>query len=172
MITLTTVKQATSAFIKVLRFGKSDIQTPILILPPGVDSKPYKGQKGVHATTTNNSDSVFLGVSVKSETTAEGEIRIVSFDTAGTEVFVIYLKGDGTCEFGGNADNMVRYSILKQEYDKTRAVLDAILTTLSTPINEPGNGAPSAFQAAMILAVGILETGDISGSKIDKIKTL
>jgi len=165
------VKEVTSGFIKALVLGKRDARTGPQVSPAGIQSKPVKEDMAVYAKTTNSTEPIFLGYVQKTNETNEGEIKVLSYDSEGAESFVIYIRNDGTCEFGGDADNMVRYSELKKEYDKTRAVLDAILTTLATPVNEPGNGAPSVFQAAMILAVGALTTGDISGSKIDNIKT-
>ena len=84
----------------------------------------------------------------------------------------VVLNNDGTLDLLGTDDNAVRYSPLKDGYDKTTDALDAIINILTgVPINEPGNGAPSALQASLSAALAGKNTGDISGAKIDEIKT-
>lgn len=171
MTTLTRVKQATSEFIKVLRYGKSDVQTALNCLPHGLDSKPVKEKLAIHIKTSNNSESVIVGYIDKSTNTNEGETRIYATDSSGTEVFSLYFKNNGTVEFGGNTDNLVRYSVLKSEYDKTKEVVDIISNTLKTWVTAPGDGG-AALKAAYISAIGAKVTGNISGSKINEIKTI
>lgn len=160
MITLTKVKQATSTFIKVLRFGLNDVQTSLPILPHGIDSKPVSGQTGIHAKTTNRSDSIFLGVVYKSSVTSEGETRIFATDSDGTEVFDILLKNDGTCEFGGNSDYMVRFNELKTGFDQLRSDFNSFLIHVHGVA-----GTPPVPPATPSIA-------SIDGAKIDSIKTL
>jgi len=134
MITLTRVKQATSEFIKVLRFGKNDIQTAEPILPHGVDSKPVKGAMAIHATTEETGSTAVLGYILHSEKTEEGETRIYATDSDGTEVFDILLKNNGTCEFGGNTDFFVRYNALNSGLQSFVTALNANLTTVFTSV--------------------------------------
>lgn len=170
---ITRVKEATKEFIKVLRYGKDDIQTADQYLPWGVDSKPIKNALALYSNTGNRGESVIIGYLINSEMTVEGESALYSTDDDGAVMFYLLLKKDGTAEFGGNSDNLVRYSVLKNEYDKTKGVLDAILNILNgPPITEPGNGAPSALQTALKSALTGLQTGDIADSKIEEIKTL
>jgi len=159
--------------VKVLRFGKSDVQTPFEAMPHGIDSNPVEDMVAVYGETTTKGKPVVIGYLNKEQLAEVGGTRIYSTDDEGSVKFAIYLRADGTCEVGGDTDNMVRYSKLKSEYDKTKEVLDIILQILTgSPINEPGNGSPSALQSALSLALQGKATGDISSSKIDEIKTL
>lgn len=155
MITITRVKQAATEFIKVLRFGKDDIQTAEPILPFGIDSKPVKDLLGVHADTMDEEASVVLGYILHSETTSEGETRIYATDTDGTEVFDIYLKNDGTCEFGGNVDFFIRYNALN-------TALQTFVTDLNTKLSAAFTALGGTWPGTSL---------DISDSKIDNIKS-
>lgn len=160
MITLTRVKQATSDFIKVLRYGKSDVQTAYNCLPHGIDSKPIKDKLAIHIKTSNNSESVIVGYIDKSATTNEGECRVYATNSNGVEVFSIYLKNDGTVEFGGNTDNLVRFSELKAGFDQLKSDFNTFLTHV-----HGGAGTPPAPPQ-------LPSTASIDSAKIDEIKTI
>lgn len=156
--------------IQVLGLGKNDVQTAEQVQPFGFDSSPVPGFTAITAKTQNNSDNIVIGyISNQITLINEGESIVYSFDGDIIQS-TITLRINGTIEFFGTGDNLVRYSKLKEEYDKTKEVLDTILTVLQTPVNELGNGSPSAFQAALLLAIGSKTTGDISSSKIDELK--
>ena len=138
-------------------------------MPHGIDSEPNKEDLAAHAPTNGSGDAVVLGY-VKDTTVAEGETKVYATDANGNRVFTLYLKNDGTCEFGGNADNLVRYSALKSEYDKTKEVVDIISNTLKNWVAVPSDGG-AALKTAYGLAIGSKTTGDISTSKITEIKT-
>ena len=101
MIVLTRVKEALSEFIKVLRYGKSDVQTADQVLPFGFDSKPVKDKLAIYNKTTNNGQAIILGYLGNFTKTKEGETRIFATDVDGNEVFEIYIKVNGVCEFNG-----------------------------------------------------------------------
>ncbi len=154
MITITRVKQAAKAFIKVLRYGKNDVQTALPAMPWGIDSKPVKNELAIYAKTGNNAEPVIIGY-IKNFEGAEGETRIYATDTDGNDVFDIKLKGDGTCEIGGDSDNMVRYSDLNNE-------LQSFVSNLNTQLSSALSGIPYTWLDVTL---------DISDSKIDEIKT-
>lgn len=156
MITLTRVKQATSEFIKVLRYGKSDVQTSYNALPHGIDSKPVKNKIAIHATTGNKSESVILGYIDKSDNTSEGELRLYATDSTGTEVFSMLFKNDGTVEFGGNTDYMIRYNALN-------TALQSFVNNLNKKLTTALEGIPYTWPGVSV---------DISGAKIEEIKTM
>lgn len=159
--------------VKFLRFGRSDVQTSLQASAPGVDANPIKDMVAVYAATEEKGKTVIVGYINKNQISKPGEYRTFSTNDEGDEETYIYLKDDGTIEIGGASDNMVRFAPLKEGYDKTKDVSDAIVTILTgPPINEPGNGAPSALQAALSSALSGKSTGDIDDSKIDEIKTL
>lgn len=156
MVILSRVKQATSEFIKILRYGKEDVQTSDQYLPFGIDSKPIKEQLAAQSTTKDRGSTVILGYKVISDITEEGETRIYSVDSNGDPAFDIILKTDGTCEIGGDLDNLIRF-----------AALDTALQTFITDLNTK--------LTAAFTAVGGSWPGtslDISGAKINEIKSL
>ena len=61
MIILSRVKQATSEFIKILRYGKDDVITSDQYGPFGFDSKPIKETMAAHATTGDKGESIVFG---------------------------------------------------------------------------------------------------------------
>jgi len=155
MISLTRVKEATSEFIKVLRYGKSDVQTADSVSPFGIDSKPVKDQIAVFCKTSDVAQSVILGYLNNSDKTEEGEFRIYATDSDGSEVFDILLKNDGTCEIGGSGDFLVKYNGLNLDF---QAFILELNTKLAAAFSAVGGSWP-----------GI--TLDISNGKIDNIKT-
>lgn len=169
----TEINNLSQRIVKFLRNGKDDIQTTEQITPFGVDSNPLKDMVAIYSPTKTKGGNVIIGYINRNQLADIGENRIFSEDSSGDLSTFIWLKNDGTMQIGGDSDNMVRYSTLKSEYDKTKDVLDSILTILTgAPINEPGNGSPSALQAALSGALAGKATGDITGSKIEEIKTL
>jgi hypothetical protein len=159
--------------VKLLRFGKSDVQTSLEAMPFGIDSNPIKDLVAVYSATEEKGKTVIIGYVNRNQLAGIGETRLFSTDGNGVLKTYIHLKNDGTQEIGGNADNLVRYSVLKSEYDKTKDALDAIMSVLTgAPINEPGSGSPSALQAALLAALTGKSTGDITGAKIEQIKTI
>lgn len=158
---LTRVKQATSEFIKVLRYGKSDVQTADPVLPHGIDSKPVVDDIAVYAKTNSSNQGIILGYLKNSDITAEGETRIYATDTNGVLKFDIKLKNDATCELGGDADNAVRYSPVNTALNQQATDINTELGKISTAIASLGG----AYTPATISI-------DISGAKIDEIKTL
>lgn len=142
--------------------------------------KNEKGRIDINLSNPNNSAQFNLNIKGTASVNATGLVNVssdteIKFEssTLNGESTYTSIKSDGTQEIGGSDDNMVRYSKLKEEYDKTKEVLDTILQILTgSPINEAGNGAPSSLQAALSAALTGKSTGDISSSKIDEIKTL
>lgn len=160
MITVTRVKQATSEFIKVLRYGKKDVQTSEPVLPFGIDSKPIKELLGVHAKTSDLAATLMLGYVYHSEVTSEGETRIYCTNSSGIEQFYIYLKNDGIVEFNGNVDNLVRFAALKTGLDNMVTGINAELTKIQAAISSLG-GTYAKVDISL----------NIDSSKIDEMKT-
>lgn len=71
----------------------------------------------------------------------------------------------------GDSFSMVKAETLITELNKTRSLLNAVLTVINgAAIPEPGNGSPSALQAALKTAVTSQELGVFTNIKNDKIK--
>jgi len=162
MITISKVKAATGAFIKVLRYGMNDIVTGDNSTPAGIDSKPVSGATAVFAQTSAKGEPVVLGYINNSDLTNPGEIRIYATDADGVEVFSVYLKNNGTIEIGGDADNMVRFNPLNTNFAGLVSDLNLEFGKIAVAINAivPGSYTPALINRS------------ISGAKIDEVKTL
>ena len=158
---LSRVKEATKEFIKVLRFGKSDVQTADQCLPHGIDSKPVKEDLAIWTRTSSSEQSVVLGYLKESDRTNSGETRIYATDSLGVDQFDIKLTNSGQCELGGKKDNAVRYSPLNKGLQDFINNLNAELIKIQTGISSAGGAYTPANQQI-----------DISNSKIDEIETL
>lgn len=124
---LTRVKEATSQFIKVLRYGKSDIQTASLYSPAGIDSKPIKEQVALYAKTGEKGKSVVVGYLLNSTLTSEGETRIFSINSSGVEQFYIMLNADGICNMNGTGDFLAKFNELKTGFDQLKSDFNTFL---------------------------------------------
>jgi hypothetical protein len=155
--------------IKVLRFGKSDVQTPFQALPHGIDSNPVKNWLAVYSETTEKGKSVIIGYINPDQLSEVGGTRVYSTDSDGAVQFAIYLRANGTCEMGGDSDNMVRYSELETAFNELKNDFNTFVNTTYNTHMHPtaGVGAPSPPTVT-----GQPSSADISGAKIDEIKTL
>lgn len=163
----------TQRLVQILRYGERDVQEPIQASPFGIDSNPIKDMIAVYGETGEKGKNVIIGYLNVNQLAEVGALRLFSTDEDGAQQTYLKLTNDGCIELGGNTDFMVRYSVLKEEYDKSKDVLDTILTILTgAPIKEPGLESPSVLQAVLSAALAGKSTGDISGCKIDEMKTL
>lgn len=156
--------------IQAYRYGVDDVIEVLEATPFGIGGKPPK-ETPLLSVKTDRGTYVIGALTLKKEL-SDGESVLFSTDEDGKEIksFVRCLN-DEEVHISGDDDNAVLYSKLKLEYDKTKAVLDAILTVLTgSPIPEPGNGANSALQTALSAALSGKSTGDISSAKSNKIK--
>ena len=71
---------------------------------------------------------------------------------------------------GGELGGLVKIEELKNVLDKIHSILNGFIQTLQTPIMEPGNGAPSAFQTALNTAIGSKQTGSLDNLEDEKVK--
>jgi len=178
MISLTKHLQATieagKRIIQVIRFGKSDVQTAFESAPFGFDSQAPKDLRAIYARSSNKTEKVVLGYINKNQLAEIGESRIFSIDSDGQVVMSLLLKNDGTAEFGGDSDFMVRFNELKDGFDELKGDVNAfvidynahthITTATVGPSAVPGIIAPTTSLADPSIA-------DISGAKISEIKT-
>jgi len=168
---ISTIIQNGINVIKVLRLGNSDVQTGYNVQPFGIDGNIPSGYRAIFADTGNRGDKIIIGVINKNALAEVGELRFHSEKSNGSESFAIYLKSDGTCEIGGNANFAVKYNELKQQLDKTNEVITAITNSLQnwSPIPSDGGAALKTFFSSQIASKSL---GDYSQAKNDKIKTL
>jgi len=165
MIRFTRVNEAISGtlarlVVKVLRLGSKDVQTALNVANFGVDSSPIKGMVAIHADTGIEGETIILGY-IKPDAIAQpGETHIYSTDQDGADSFRIKLLTDGNAEIGGNADNATRYTPLDSGLQAFKVEIQSELVKIATGIS----GAGGAYTPGTL-------TVDISGSKIDNIKT-
>lgn len=158
--------------IKVLRFGKSDVQTPLQALPHGIDSNPVKDWLAVYSDTTEKGKPVIIGYINPDQLAEDGGTRLYSTDSDGSVQFAIYLRADGTCEVGGDSDNMVRYSELETAFNQLRDDLDALVSDYNSHTHIVPQAPSGTTTSQTPIPTGSPSTADISGAKIDEIKTL
>lgn len=84
--------------------------------------------------------------------------------------FVI-ARSDKTVELNGTEHGgLIKIAELKKELEKTNAFLKAFVQVLQVPVTEAGNGAPSAFQAALNGALSSLQLADFSQIENTKVQ--
>jgi len=148
--------------VKIIVMGKDDVQEIYQVTPFGIDSNPVKGSKALHVETLQMDGSVIAGTINEATNLAPGEIRISSTNSDGVEQTHITLRSNGIIEIGGTDHNMVRYTPLNAGIQQFKTDVQAQLTLIAAVLNGlvPGSYTPP------VLSV------DISGSKIDEVKTL
>lgn len=158
--------------VKFLGLGKNDTKTAVQIAPPGTDSSPTKGMVAVYSRTTSKDGSVVVGYLLKEQLANPGEHRTFSTDKDGALKFYIWQKDDGTCEIGGNGNNMVRYQELETAFNALKQAHNDLVAAFNSHMHAtagsgppstptPGSGIPAQPSAA-----------DIGPAKINEIKTL
>lgn len=162
MISFSKVKDAVISkgkrILKVQEFGA---KTAFDASDYGNDSRPLKDMTAIYARTSVNSEQVIIGYINTNQIAAEGEKRMFSQQLNGDISFAIHLKNDGTCEWGGAADNAVRFSPLKTGIDTKDTDINTELGKIATAIGSLGG----TYTPAPV-------STDISASKIDEVKTL
>lgn len=155
-----------------ISFGGSNVQEVAEVAPHGIDSNPPDNRIAAHANTTVKGINVVYGYYNTKQTAAKGETRIYATNTAGSSVVMyLHLKNDGTANFGGTADNLVRYSDLETGFNDLKSKVNDLITKYNSHTHiltlsaGTGTAAPTATTETP-------STSDISGSKINEIKCL
>lgn len=139
----------------------------------GTDAQPIEDCIAIYAQTGVKGKTVIIGYINKNAVAGVGEHRLFSTDADGVVKFYIHLKNDGTCEIGGNADNMVRYSKLEEAFNQLKSDHDALVTAFNAHMHPTaGTGAPSPPTPIPNSIPATPSTADISDAKIEEIKTL
>ncbi len=156
--------------VKFLRMGKSDVQENYQVAPFGFDSNPVKDMIAVYSKTDELGKSVIIGYIDKNQLADVGESRMYSTDADGLLKFFLHLKNNGTAEFGGDADFMVRFSGLETAFNELKSDLNNLVTTFNTHVHPGVTSGPSSTSPTP--TPGTQSTADISPAKIEEIKTL
>jgi hypothetical protein len=158
---------------KFLRLGKSDIQECFEVSSFGDDSNPIKDMVAVYAQTSEIGKNVIIGYINKNQISAPGEKRIYSTDESGNVVFYFHLKNDGTAELNGTADNLVRFSALESGFNEMKSDLNDMISKWNSfvAVYVPGSPAVVGLPPTLTGQNVTTSTADISGCKIDEVKT-
>jgi len=171
---LSSVIEGGRRIIKVLRKGKSDVQTAFECAPWGTDGHAPANIRAIYAKSGTKKGKVVIGYINTSQIADVGEHRNYSTDADGNVVFEIFLRNDGTAEIGGVSDNMVRYSKLEEAFNELKSDHNALVTAHNTHIHVTtatiGLG-PAVGVLSITAAPEDPSTADISPAKIDEIKT-
>ena len=184
-------------FLKVAKEDKFNVVTAetrkgfdeeaLLYASAGDDSVPCDNDRLILIKAGNTGEKAAVGSLNESQGAKPGEKILFSRDKDGKVVATIKmlnsgnieieLKGDYKIKTEGNIElngsdfgGLIKIEELKMQLQKNTAILNGILETLKAPVTEPGNGAPSVFQAALITAVGAMQTGDFSNIENKKVK--
>jgi len=152
---------ANRRIVKILGFGKKDIQTPYESMPFGFDSNPTEGMVALQANTGELGKTAIIGYINVNQLAEVGELRLYSTDENGVEKAYIWLKNDENIEIGGNTDFMVRYSALETAFNELQQKYNTFAAAY-VPGGPTSVGLPPTAQTS---------TGNISAAKIDNIKT-
>lgn len=88
---------------------------------------------------------------------------IISYTDKTTAYVSMFSYIDKVIFQGGNNGGLTITPELVTNLDKNNAILTDLLNVITgAPIPEPGNGAPSALQAALAAAFGVKDVGDFS----------
>lgn len=147
---------------KFKRFGNSDVQTSFESGPYGIDSSPIKDMVAVYSETGEKGKTVIVGYINKNQLADVGETRLFSTDAQGVLKSYAWLKNDGTIEFNGNENNLVRYTPLNSGLEAQKELINIELAKIAAAINAI---VPLSYTPTPI-------TIDISTSKVDELKTL
>ena len=184
-------------FLKVAKEDKFNVVTAetrkgfdeeaLLYASAGDDSVPCDNDRLILIKAGNTGEKAAVGSLNESQGAKPGEKILFSRDKDGKVVATIKmlnsgnieieLKGDYKIKTEGNIElngsdfgGLIKIEELKMQLQKNTAILNGILGTLKAPVAEQGNGAPSVFQAALITAIGAMQTGDFSNIENKKVK--
>ncbi len=159
--------------VKFLRMGKSDVQECLEVSPYGTDSNPVKDMVAIYTPTGENGKNAIIGYINKNRLAEIGENRIFSTDSDGVLSTYIWLKNDGTMEIGGDADFMVRYSVLETAFNDLQGTVNDLISAFNSHMHATAATGPPSIPTPIPSSIpAIPSTADISGAKIDEIKTL
>jgi len=165
----TELNDAGRRIVKFLRLGKDDVQTADEASNFGIDSNPVEKLVAVYAKTGLKGDTVIIGYLNKNKISDIGETRIYSTDKEDESDIKMYihLKNDGTAEFGGADDFLVRFNKLKEGFDQLKSDFNSHITTFNTH-QHPETGATTATPTSP----GQSSSASIDDAKIEEFKCL
>jgi hypothetical protein len=145
------------------KVAQYDAKSADEVAPFGVDGNPLRGMDAIYMETATDDQPVIIGYLNTKQLARPGELRLFSkkTDTSRAVAAYIWLHTDGTIELAGNADNAVRYTPLNTGLQQQVTALNIELQKIQVAITALGG---SYLKQDVSL--------DISGSKIEEIKTI
>lgn len=171
-IVSTKIGEQNRVFTKLVCKGPNDVQEIETMNPAGIHSRGLKDDVAVMSDTEVMGESVLVGYIPKDVDVEEGEIRIFSRDPGnGAQKIFIWVKNDGVIEFGGNADNLIRYTKTANSINELKDSINDLKNIISAWVPVPNDGG-AALKSALASWFASPLVQDISGAKIDELKTL
>jgi len=155
----TSIDGTARRILKVLRLGKSDVQTSFECAPYGIDSNPIKDMIAIHAPSSEAGKTVVIGYINKNQMADVGEIRIFATNAQGAEQSYMWAKNNGDVELNGSANSAVRYAQLNSALQQQVTLINAELVKIQTGL---------AGVAGVYVPVPIQL--DISGAEVSTVK--
>ena len=141
MIKISTVKStivdAGKRIVKILRLGRSDVQTSNESMPFGVDANPLKGMTAIQVETGVKGKTIVIGYVNTEQLAKVGEIRIFAADSTGVKSFV-HCKANGNVHVNGEINTAVAFVPLNAVLQKLSVDINANLTAIAASIATPG----------------------------------
>jgi len=133
------------------------------VAPFGTDANPLQGMDAIYMETDTDDQPVIIGYLNTKQLAAPGEHRIYARknDTTRDISTYIWLHNNGSIEFAGTADNLVRYQALNTALQQQISLLNGELTKLQAAISSLGG-----------TYVRQPVTLDITQARINEFKTL
>lgn len=165
VISTSIIKQC--RIVKARFMGLYDIRTPKEASPAGLDSCPIEDSRAIYIETSKKGSYAIIGYLTTEKIAEVGETRLFSTDETGALKMWLHLKNDGIAEFGGNTKHLTRFEELQSGFNTLKTDFNNLVTLYNSHIHPTPSGASSPT-----VSVGTQSAADISGAKINEIKTL
>lgn len=161
-------------YTKLLKSGKSDVQDVKTASLPGIDSVPLEDDRALYEMTDVSGENFVIGFLVKNRKAEPGEVRLFSLNDDAVEQIYMHLKKTGDIHFGGDTGNLTRYQELESAFNQLKDDHNTLAQKWDAFCASYIPGSPSTVGAPPTLSASTVgqSTADITGAKIDKLKTL
>lgn len=128
-------KEGVYRIFKVFQFGA---KTADECSPFGFDGNPIEGMDAIFSETSAGGEPVIVGYIQTQRLANPGECRLYALNKDEQLSTYIWLRKDGTIEFGGNDEHLVKYSDLEKAMLKLKTDLATELSAISAGISSAG----------------------------------
>lgn len=160
--------------LKLDLYGAGDTRTAAECAPYGFDSNPVKDMLAIYGETDSNGKRVIVGYINKNQVAGVGESRMYSTNSSGAVQIALFLRSDGTMEVGGSANHMAQYEGLETAFNDLKGTVNDLISTFNAHTHPAALAVTGASAAGTTSVTATLETpssADITGAKLDNIKT-